>query len=147
MISESNVTNKSSINILGYSTYLSPHPDGTAHAGSAIVDRKGLNYNLLAPYDKDYLQAASVMVNTRTGFITLSAVYCPPKHKISEANFTDFFKTLGNRFIAGGDWNAKHIYWGSRLTTSRGRSLKVCLDSNHLLTLFNATLRLSYLRL
>ncbi|CAH2092754.1 unnamed protein product [Euphydryas editha] len=75
------------------------------------------------------------MVNTRTGFITLSAVYCPPKHKISEANFTDFFKTLGNRFIAGGDWNAKHIYWGSRLTTSRGRSLKECLDSNHLLTL------------
>ncbi|XP_045453923.1 fatty acid synthase-like [Melitaea cinxia] len=109
--------------------------NGTAHAGSAIVVRKSLKHNLLAPCDKEYLQAASVMVNTRTGLIALSAVYCPPKHKISEANFTDFFKTLGNRFIAGGDWNAKHIYWGSRLTTSRGRSLKECLHSNHLLTL------------
>ncbi|GBP80194.1 hypothetical protein EVAR_100071_1 [Eumeta japonica] len=32
--------------------------------------------------------------------------------------FSDFFKTLGNRFIAGGDWNAKHSHWGSRITNT-----------------------------
>ncbi|GBP57513.1 Probable RNA-directed DNA polymerase from transposon X-element [Eumeta japonica] len=32
--------------------------------------------------------------------------------------FSDFFKTLGNRFIAVGDWNAKHSHWGSRITNT-----------------------------
>lgn len=30
---------------------------------------------------------------------------------------------LGNRFIAGGDFNSKHVHWGSRLMLSRGREL------------------------
>ena len=35
----------------------------------------------------------------------------------------EYFETLGPRFIAGGDYNAKHPRWGSRLTTTRGREL------------------------
>ncbi|GBP32405.1 Probable RNA-directed DNA polymerase from transposon X-element [Eumeta japonica] len=46
--------------------------------------------------------------------------------------FSDFFKTLGNRFIAGGDWNAKHSHWGSRITVTRGKELKKSIDANHL---------------
>lgn len=34
-----------------------------------------------------------------------------------------FFQALGNRFIAGGDYNAKHHQWGSRLITPKGRQL------------------------
>jgi hypothetical protein len=30
---------------------------------------------------------------------------------------------MGNRFIIGGDFNAKHTHWGSRLTTTKGREL------------------------
>lgn len=30
---------------------------------------------------------------------------------------------MGHRFIAGGDFNAKHPQWGSRLVTPRGREL------------------------
>jgi len=30
---------------------------------------------------------------------------------------------LGNRFIAGGDFNAKNTHWGSRLTITKGREL------------------------
>lgn len=37
--------------------------------------------------------------------------------------FSEFLKTLGNKFIAGGDWNAKHVRWGSRTTVTRGRVL------------------------
>jgi hypothetical protein len=36
----------------------------------------------------------------------------------------DFFYTLGDRFIIGGDWNSKNTLWGSRLTTTRDRELK-----------------------
>ena len=28
-----------------------------------------------------------------------------------------------HKFIMGGDFNANHVYWGSRLTTSKGREL------------------------
>ncbi|CAG4980711.1 unnamed protein product [Colias eurytheme] len=47
----------------------------------------------------------------------------------SENNNTSY---LGNKFISGGDWNAKHTYWGSRISLPRGRSLKSCLDTHHL---------------
>lgn len=50
------------------------------------------------------------------------AKYCSPKHAIKEQQFNAFFETLGNRFIVGGDINARHTGWGSRLT-SKGREL------------------------
>lgn len=62
----------------------------------------------------------------------MSSVYCPPKHNMSEEIFTNYFKTLGPRFVVGGDWNSKHVHWGSRLNTTRGRELKKCLDKNNL---------------
>ena len=36
----------------------------------------------------------------------------------------EYFETLGARFIAGGDYNAKHLRWGSRRTTTRGKGLQ-----------------------
>jgi len=35
----------------------------------------------------------------------------------------EFFNTLGDRFIAAGDYNAKHTHWGSRLVTPKGKQL------------------------
>jgi hypothetical protein len=44
----------------------------------------------------------------------------------------NIFKTLGSKFIAGGDYNSKHIQWGSRLTTAKDRELsKVLQEQNH----------------
>lgn len=43
--------------------------------------------------------------------------------------FSNIFKSLGGNFIAGGDWNSKHIQWGSRLCTPRGRSLLSAIRS------------------
>lgn len=31
---------------------------------------------------------------------------------------------MGARFIIGGDYNAKHVDWGSRLTTTKSKELK-----------------------
>jgi len=44
---------------------------------------------------------------------------------------TDFAKHSGNRFIAAGACTVKNIFWGSRLTTKKGRELhKVTKDNN-----------------
>lgn len=37
---------------------------------------------------------------------------------------------MGNRFIIGGDFNAKNIHWASRLNTPR-ENLKIAIDTEH----------------
>jgi len=55
--------------------------------------------------------------------LALAAVYCPPRFTISEAQFIDYFNSLGNYFMAAGDYNAKHTHRRSRLVTPKGRQL------------------------
>lgn len=99
------------------------HPSGKAHGGSAILIKSNIKHHQSQPYCKDFIQATSIVVCARASNITVSSLYCPPKHTIKEENFNEYFKTLGNRFIAAGDYNAKHTFWGSRLTLPRGREL------------------------
>jgi hypothetical protein len=47
----------------------------------------------------------------------------PPKHRVKQVELATFYGTLGLRFLAGGDYNAKHTDWGSRLTTPGGREI------------------------
>ena len=51
------------------------------------------------------------------------------EHSIKKDDYEEFFKTLGNRFLAGGDYNAKHTIWGSRLMSPKRRQLKLAIDS------------------
>lgn len=139
LISESHLTEQTTLILNGYITYKTPHPDNTAHAGTAIIIRDNIKHQLLPQYQTPKIQATSIMVHDKQGEITLSSVYCPPKKRwtteTDDTDFHEYFKTLGNKFIAGGDWNAKNILWGSRLTTTRGRRLKHCLTNNRLQTI------------
>ncbi|KAL0107445.1 hypothetical protein PUN28_015783 [Cardiocondyla obscurior] len=54
-------------------------------------------------------------IKQERGNLVISAVYCPPRYLNSQKQFEDFFSTLGERFIVGGDFNAKHTHWGSRI--------------------------------
>lgn len=71
------------------------------------------------------------------GPLTVTAVYSPPKHNIKKEQYEQFFKTLGNRFIAGGDYNTKHPWWGSRshIPTPKGRQLYNTIQNKNLKTL------------
>ena len=99
------------------------HPDGKAHGGSAIIIKKHIKHHLANSFQKEYIQATNIVVYERAGPITFSAIYCPPKHNIKSKEFSDFFASLGNRFLAGGDYNAKHTFWGSRISLPKGREL------------------------
>ncbi|GBP41654.1 hypothetical protein EVAR_31971_1 [Eumeta japonica] len=50
-------------------------------------------------------------------------------HSRTKHHYTLFF---------GRDWNAKYLYWGSRLTNTRGIELKKSLDKNNLNTISTA---------
>lgn len=136
LISEAHLTNKSSLHIDGYNTYATYHPSGAAHAGTAIIIRRSINHQVLPEYRTAKIQATSIMIYDKQSPITLSSVYCPPKQNRNpetvEEDFSTYFQSLGNRFIAGGDWNSKHTMWGSRLITTRGRNLRKSLEKSHL---------------
>jgi hypothetical protein len=61
---------------------------------------------------------------------TNTIVYLPPKHTVKRKQLEDFYNNLG--FIAGGDYNAKHTNWGSRLITSRGCEVLKMFERNNL---------------
>jgi hypothetical protein len=54
----------------------------------------------------------------------VSSVYCPPNKNISQQRFIHFLDSLGPKFLAGGDWNAKHPQWGCRVANPRSAILQ-----------------------
>ena len=134
LISETHFTDKSYLNIRNYNIYTTNHPDGKAHGGTAIIIKSKIKHHENEHYCKNYLQATNVTVESSNGHINFSAVYCPPKFSINQNTFTEFFNGLGNRFLAGGDYNAKHSWWGSRSITPnpKGKQLYETLKSENL---------------
>jgi hypothetical protein len=132
LLSETHFTLKSYLRIPHYTIYHTNHPTGTARGGTAIIIRNVIKNHPLHNYSRDYHQATSVTVEDTDGHLTLTAVYLPPKHPVCKAQFEEFFTTLGPRFIAGGDYNAKHTDWGSRHITPRGREVLKTLACNNL---------------
>lgn len=112
--------------------YHTNHPDNKAHGGSAILIRSNIKHYVLQGYCKNYMQATNIVITDWISDITISALYCPPRFTIKEKEFNDYFKSLGDRFIAGGDYNAKHTFWGSRLVLSRGRELYKSIQTKNM---------------
>ena len=89
-ISETHFTERSYLAIPGYNVYNTQHPDGTAHGGTAIIIRKNIKHHNLTEYETEHIKATSIMITEACGQLALTAVYCPPKHKISQMEFTTF---------------------------------------------------------
>lgn len=123
LLSETHLTDKHNFHIPGYLFYATNHPDGKAHGGTGILIRGRIKHHLYNRTEMDYLQSTSISMQSSSGPVTLAAVYCPPRFVVSEDQFTEFFNSLGERFIAAGDYNAKHTHWGSRLLTPKGKQL------------------------
>jgi hypothetical protein len=128
LVAETHFTDRSVFKIPHYAIYHSNHPDGTAHGGTAILIRNHLSHYEMPAYQTDKIQATIITVDVQPCPITIAAVYSPPRHPILPIEYTNFVQRLGTKFIAGGDWNAKHTAWGSRLITPKGRSLLRALN-------------------
>ncbi|GBP60358.1 RNA-directed DNA polymerase from mobile element jockey [Eumeta japonica] len=123
LISETRLTERSHISFYNYTIYRTEHPSGNSHGGTAVILRNNIKHYSLQPYKTEKIQATSIKIQHKHGETTVAAVYCPPRHSITAEEFEQFFKQLGPVFICGGDWNAKHNHWGSRLINPRGRQL------------------------
>jgi hypothetical protein len=51
---------------------------------------------------------------------------------VKQEQLEHFYNTLGHQFIAGGNYDAKHTDWGSRLFTPKGFELLKTMERNNL---------------
>lgn len=123
LVSETHFTTKNCFRIPGYTVYDTKHPSGRSIGGTAIIIKTNLKHFPLQSYSTDYFQATTIYYDSPTYKLNVSSVYCRPGFTLSEQQFLDFFSTLGTKFLAAGDFNAKHTHWGSRLISPRGRQL------------------------
>ena len=131
-ISKTHFTNKNFLKIHGYKLYHTQHPSGRAHEGSAIIIKSTVKHYKFTSCETDYLQATNMAIEDWHSLVTLSAVYCSPKHNLSKNSFDPFLESFGGRFIAGDNFNAKHPQWGTRIIITRGRNLLKSMNSNKL---------------
>lgn len=132
LISETHFTNSTHFYLPGFQVYKTNHPDGTAHAGAAIIVKSSLLFHPLPQFQKDHIQASGIQITLNNTPLNIFAVYSPPRHTITLNQFNEFFLTLGHKFIIGGDLNAKNIQWGCRVNNPRGNILEITTQNRNL---------------
>ena len=80
--SETHFTTKSYFSIPRYKLCYTNYPDGTVHGGTAIFIKETIVYYELLKYEEDFNQATSIKVKGFPHEITITAVYCPPRHNL-----------------------------------------------------------------
>lgn len=123
LITETHLTKYSNIYIPGYKFLKTDHPDNKAHGGVAIIIKNSIQFQPLPHFCFDYLQSCALILKLNNIPITIAAIYSPPKHKITIQNYTNYFNSIHNNCIIGGDFNAKHHSWGCRANNPRGQVL------------------------
>lgn len=75
LVSETHLTDNNSIHIRNYNIYSTNHPDGTAHAGAAVIVKSNIKHYEQQRFKKPHIQAASVAIDDRNGTFNVSAIY------------------------------------------------------------------------
>jgi hypothetical protein len=105
--------------------YWTTHPSENARRGTAILVKANIIYFELEEIRYKYLRAAVISAKLRSYNLTIAACYCP-----TEVQYTNVFRKLDPKFIAGRDFNGKHTAWGSRLITpGKGQELLNAINS------------------
>lgn len=124
LISETHMTTQSYLRIRGYKIYHTIHPDNQAKGGSAIIIKETINHFEECHLQRVDIQLTMVGIKSTKQKLIVGAVYCPPRHNLKKEDYKILLQHPGERFIIGGDFNAKHVDWGSRLTTTKGSELR-----------------------
>jgi len=111
--------------------YRTDHPDKTGQAGSAIIISSKIKHHLLSANHTPTIQATNIQITLNHIPIKISYVYLPPYPAINSKKLEEFFKYLGQKFLIGGDLNAKHSQCGCISDNSRGKILQKIINNNN----------------
>jgi predicted nucleotidyltransferase len=77
------------------------------HGETALIMRNDIRHYEIGKYQREFLQATSIMIEEWSQWLHYYLSYALPKHVIKKEHYI-IFKILGNRFIAARDYNAKY---------------------------------------
>ena len=123
LISETHFTNDTHMNMNKYNIFHTVHLSNNGRGGSAVIVKKSLSHSVEEKLRCSEFQATTIKIATKTQQISFTSVYSPPRHSISVEQYKDLIQKHKCKFIMGGDFNAKHTHWGSRLITTKGQNL------------------------
>lgn len=123
LISETHFTNETYFKIFGFNIYHTVQPSNRARGGSAVIIRTNIKHFEEPKFSSESIQASTVNIQCKRHKLSVSETYSPPRHNIKEVEYIEFLRTLGNSFIAGGDFNAQHTHWCSKYTSAKGKEL------------------------
>jgi exonuclease III len=83
LVSQTHFTSRTGFRLPRYTVYYTIHPDDTAHGGAAVILRSSLRHHELIRVQTNALQATAVRLEALPWPLTVSAVYCPPRHSPS----------------------------------------------------------------
>ena len=118
------MTKQTTFKIKGYTIYVANHPNNKARGGSAIIIRNNLKHFEKYHLQSEEVQISVVCVTSIKQNINIGAIYYPPRHNLKRADYKNHLLHMGERCILGGDFNAKHTDWGSRIVTTKGKELR-----------------------
>lgn len=110
LISETHFTKQSYIKINNFNLYHAIHPDNKARGGSAILIKNNIKHHEETKIETSEFQVTIVNISFKNKLFNVAAIYSPPRHYIKEEQYDQLIVRLGNNFIIGGDFNAKHTY-------------------------------------
>ena len=129
LISETHFTSSTYLRIRNYTLYECPHPSNKARGGAAVLIRDHIKHDYITLIQKEEYQVAAVTIELNHQKLDVAAIYNPPRHRLTSENYIKLFKKLQSRFIIGGDYNARHPVWGSRLTNPKGKELLKAINA------------------
>lgn len=94
------------------SSYLYQKP--TSQAKAVLYSQNIVFTQPIIPTEVDmegHLQATSVMIEDLKGPLTISALNSPPKYTIIEAQFSEYFNSLGKRFMPRTKYGVQETPW------------------------------------
>jgi len=127
LVSETHFTKESYVKFKNFSTYHTIHPSNNARGGSAVLIRNNIQHHEEQNICTDKFQITNVSIKTKQQYFTVGAIYSPPRHTITADDYKQLLQSYKSKCILGGDFNAKHTMWGSRLITTKGRALSNAL--------------------
>ena len=103
LIAEIHLTKQSFVKIRGYVIYHTNHPADKAQGGSAVIIKDCIKHHEEIKIELETMQVTTIKVQAKNKKFNVSAIYCPPRHNLKKNNYLDLFKTLGDKFIIGGE--------------------------------------------
>ena len=110
----------------GYKILRADHPSGTRQGGSAVFVKRSISHTEMLPICEEEVQVARIGIKINGVDYIVGAFYSAPDRadrRLLMSTIWAVIHEMRQKFIMGGDYNAKHPRWSSATTNPRGRML------------------------